>query len=323
MKRNPVIHLTVAAAAWLATAGALLLPLCAGAEESEAAREARIAAMSAEQKARLLQKKERFDALSDQEQQRLRALHAEISRQPNAAALEASLKGYSQWLQTLSAAQQAEVMGLPLDKRLDKIRAIRQEQIQDHFAELAWQLDKADLDTIHAWMVEFVSRHDDEILERMDPNWAVRAISTKNPKEREAILVGAVFGFPRNRGSRLPLPTADDFRALEPQLSESFRAELATHTNENRRDLVMACARYAHFSRFAPPPPTDDQLREFYSNLDAEKRERLDKLDRQQMKRELTREYLRQPFRRGSEAGPPPGRGGPAPRPGRPGPGPG
>lgn len=309
----------------------LVLTLCAmalasargaRAEEDLAARAARIEAMPADQKARLAQKQERYDALSDKERDRLRTLHNSIESQPNSKQLYESLKRYSEWLKTLSAAEQAAVMKLPIDKRLEQIKAIRQEQIQQHFAELAWQLEKEDLDTINGWMADFVARHESDILANMHSQWAERAISASDPKEREAILITAVFGFPRSRNSRLPLPTQADFAALELQLSQKLRAELAMHTDENRRDLVMACARFAHFSRFAPPPPSDDQLRRFYATLDASKRERLDKLDRQQMKRELTREYFRQPIRRG-QGGPRggPSEGGPLPPPGR-GPGP-
>src|SRR6478736_2283673 len=58
---------------------------------------------SPEEKAALLQKKERFDNLSPEEQDRLRALNTAITTSEQAPALLSTLDRYHEWLKSLTA----------------------------------------------------------------------------------------------------------------------------------------------------------------------------------------------------------------------------
>jgi hypothetical protein len=261
---------------------------------------ARLETMTPEEKAKLLQKRERFDALSAAERDRLRKLHSELTSQPDGNRLFGVLKRYNNWLKTLTSAQQAELMELPIDKRLAKIKELQQSQIESHFLDLSFQLEKEDIHTIYAWMEDFVTRRQDEILAKMDPRFSAMIVSTPNPFSRRYLLVRTVFGRRPQPDSLLPMPTEQDFSALATQLSPTLQYELVMQkTDENRRNLVMTCARYAVYARFAPPPPTDDELRRFYATnkLEPEDRERVEKLEPRQMRRELIKLYNRDRLR--------------------------
>ena len=74
------------------------------AEELEA-RRAKIAAMDPAQQQDLLRKLERFEALPEAEQQRLRELQAAIDADPNAERLLIVLERYHEWLKTITNSQ--------------------------------------------------------------------------------------------------------------------------------------------------------------------------------------------------------------------------
>lgn len=260
----------------------------------EAAR--RIENLKPEEKTRLIQKNERFTALSPQEQERLRRLHEQLEDAPRAGRLLTVLDRYSRWLKTLSAAQQSELMGLPIDERLARIREIQQQQIQSQFWDLAWQLEKDDLRTIDAWMEDFVARRQEEILTKIDPGAATWVLSEPDGRSRRGRLVWSVFA---PWGGQRPIEFSEsmyeDFRLLAERLSPTLQHQLTLQrTDEDRRKLILTCARFALYSRFAPPTPKDEELSRFYATkLPPEERERIEKLEPQQMKRELTKLYHR------------------------------
>jgi hypothetical protein len=272
-----------------------------------------------EEKAKLIQRNERFLALSPEEQDRLRKFHQKISSANESQRLLTALGRYSLWLKTLTPQQQAELVGLQIDKRLAKIKEIQQDQVQSHFWQLAGRLDKGDLDTIYSWMEGLVWRHQDAILSKVDPNWAIRVASTIDPRTRRGMLLGTVFGQRGMQASNLlTTASAEDFAQLANSLPTSFQVELsAQKSDEDRRDLIITCARYAWWFRHSPPPPSDEELRKFFATLDPAEVERVEKLDPQQMKRELIKLYqFRRPRdgrSRGSEGfggfGPPRGEG--------------
>src|SRR5437868_769898 len=57
---------------------------------------AKVAALAPEQKADLLRKKERFDALPEGERERLRELHTSLETTPNSLALSQTMDRYSE-----------------------------------------------------------------------------------------------------------------------------------------------------------------------------------------------------------------------------------
>jgi hypothetical protein len=192
-------------------------------------------------------------------------------------------------------------MSLPIDQRLAKIREIQQRQIQSQFWDLAWQLEKTDLATIYAWMEEFVARHHDEIVTGIDPDAAMRALSASDAKSRRGRLMWAAFA-PRGPQTNFTFPasTHADFETLAARLSPTIQYQLTLQkSDEDRRKLLLTCARFALYSRFAPPPPKDDELSKFYAELEPAERERVEKLEPQQMKRELMRLYHAKRFREG------------------------
>lgn len=280
------------------------------------ARGVEIATMRPEEKAKLNQRNERFLALSPAEQERLRKFHEKISSASQSQQLLTALGRYSQWLKTLTPQQQAELVGLSMDKRLAKIREIQRAQVQSHFRQLAGQLDKEDLDTIYSWMEDLVWQHQDAILSKVDPNWAVQIMSTIDPHARRGMLLGTVFGQRSSQASALLPASTEEFGELAARLPASLQDQLRTQaTDQDRRELILTCARVAWWTRHSPPPPSDEELRKFFATLDPADVEKVERLDPQQMKRELTRLYQAKRFREGRWR-PPGGRDGFGPPPG-------
>ncbi|HUE71607.1 MAG TPA: hypothetical protein VMP01_12045 [Pirellulaceae bacterium] len=278
-------------------------------------RAGQVAKLRPEEKAKLIQRNERFLALSPAEQDRLRKFHEKISSASESQQLVTALGRYSQWLKTLTPQQQAELVGLSIDERLAKIREIQQDQVKAHFWQLAWQLERDDLEMIYAWMEDLVWRHQLAILARLDSNSTARFYRTIDPGAQRGLLLLYVFGQRGTQASELlPAAAAEDFAQLAARLPASLQLQLsAQKTDEERRDLIITCARVAFWSRHAPPLPSDEELRRYFATLDAADVERLEKMDPQQMKRELTRMYqFRRPRGgrgRGSEGFGDPGRG--------------
>src|SRR3954451_1710091 len=71
---------------------------------------ARLEQMTPEQKDDLRRKKIRFDELSDDEKKRLRDLHEEIARDPNAKELQSTVTAYNRWLATLDSTERSQLL---------------------------------------------------------------------------------------------------------------------------------------------------------------------------------------------------------------------
>ncbi len=117
----------------------VLLPLGRGAgparadDETLAQRRERLEQMSDVEKTRLLQKKRRFDELSEQDQDRLRMLQQELSADPQCSHLRGVLERYSDWLKTLTPVEQAELAKLPPEQRLAHIKQLVSDQDAKRF----------------------------------------------------------------------------------------------------------------------------------------------------------------------------------------------
>ncbi len=92
------------------------------------ARRQRVARLDGDEQQELLRKFERFSTLPAEEQQRLRALEAAISREPRADELQHVLKRYHEWLKTLSSSQRAQLADLSAKDRVKMIERIKRDQ---------------------------------------------------------------------------------------------------------------------------------------------------------------------------------------------------
>jgi hypothetical protein len=153
---------------------------------------------------------------------------------------------------------------------------------------------------IYSWMEDLVWQHQDAILSKVDPNWALQIMSTIDPHARRGMLLWTVFGQRSTQASDLLPPSTEEFAALAARLPASLQDQLRTQaTDQDRRELILTCARVAWWTRHSPPPPSDEELRKFFATLDPADVEKVERLDPQQMKRELTRLYQAKRFREG------------------------
>ena len=288
--------------AWLSLT-LLAVPLHAWADETPEERAARLARMPAEEKQELLRKKERFDKLLADEQRRLRELHHSISSAENAPQLQGTLSRYSQWLRSLSSAERAELLVLPCDERIAKIKEIVRRQEAQRFRQFAGSdLPDQDKDIIYEWLKEFVAKHEDEIVSALSPDFR-RRLSPDPERRRKSLIFW--FGF-RRPGGEAPYTTRDDFALLLPKLSEATRRELEKIPPEEKENAASELVRATVYSKMMPQVKEED-LKEFFSKLTPTERARLDSQNPDQMKRELTRMYHSSQFR--NRDGRPPGDG--------------
>ena len=299
----------------------LIVPLVANgrllAADSYAQQRARLEAMSAEEKEQLQRKKERFDALSEAEQNRLRELHNAIATAPQSEELIAVMTRYNEWLKTLSSAMRAELLSLPPDERIKRIKEIKQEQERQRFREFANNLPEQDMNVVYSWMEEFVGEHEAEFLKRMPPDFRRRMEQMEAAERRKALISGMLW---RRGDEDSPQPGEAELQKLLPRLSEETRKELDRATSqEEQLSAVRTLVRAAVVSKVFPPI-TDEQRQQVFARLNSLERERLEQMAPDMMRRELTRLYHAQQFRerdgwRGG--GGRPGPGGPRFGPGR------
>jgi hypothetical protein len=272
--------------------------------ETPAARRERIETMTAEEKAELRRKQESFVNLTEAEQVRMRELHNNLEAREDGERLHQVLERYHAWLATLSSAERTEVLSLPPDKRVEKIRTILQKQEDERFRkEVSDKLTREDREAIMKWLTAFVEAHQDEIREATPPEQR----SPDRDRQPPPMFV-LLRGWGENN-QKMPRPSADDVQALLKDLSPGAQATLqSVNDPEKRMEVAQRWIKAAIWSRsrWAPPPVDKEELRKFYAEtLTVSERERLEALTPQEMQKALQRMYYEHRFRRGGGGGGP------------------
>ncbi|MCH5374855.1 MAG: hypothetical protein JJ992_12845, partial [Planctomycetes bacterium] len=268
---------------------AILAPLLAGhgawaADEADVAEASRqLAEMSAAEKQELEDKRERFYALPEEEQQRLRQVHRDLCLAPDGEKLKHVMERYSKWLRSLPSGQRAELLSLPPESRLEQIKLLLQQQEQWRMRNYVMrELSADDLAVIVKWVEEVVTEHQDEILKRL-PHMQERWESIDPSRRAQALAFAALMG-----AKDLLRPSDEDLQRLKGKLSESSKQELAKAEREGRLgDLAERWMRAAMFSRRSGPQVPREELQRFYEELDARQREYLENLPAERMEQEL------------------------------------
>jgi hypothetical protein len=309
MRRSTVIcEVRVSAAALLL--GAVLLAEGVHAESGKAAgaARARVDKMSAEQKRALWQKRERFNRLSPQEQNRLRRLHHDISTHPEARRLQQVVTEYTAWLKTLSSGQRAELLGMAPSQRIAEIKRLLQEQEANQMRGfVAHELADEDLTAIIHWMDDLLERRQDELLRRAPVGMRQKLANIEEPQRRRMLIYWVL-----RRGPVRDMlhPKTEDVDRLKSRLSTRARKQLEEARQAGHLDgLMQRWMRAAVSSKKAAPTVEREQLREFYhKTIDAREREYLESLPPERMRFELIRMYRSHQFRELMESGLPPNR---------------
>lgn len=279
------------------------LPLPARSEESQQERIARIAALSADEKAELAQKQKRFDDLDAQEQQRIRNLKAQIDERPDREQLVSVMKNYHDWLKTLSTNQRTMLRSKPEQERVSYIREIVADQQRAAWRKLAEQASPEDLEIVYDWLATFVRRHRDQLA----PGELGKRLEKLDDERETLILIHLMFS---NRFPGALRPGKSDAENLLEDLSKEAKKFYAETSDGPRRfQLIGIWSRAAWWSK-AFPNVTSEQLATFYEKLPAEERDRLDLMPVADRDGELRNLYARANFFRRGELGPWGGRGG-------------
>ncbi|WP_425613839.1 hypothetical protein NA78x_003683 [Anatilimnocola sp. NA78] len=288
--------------------GCLLVASCATLGSNPAQAEPRtrddLLNLSPEEKNSLLQKKERFEAMSAEEQERLRKLNAEIVTANNSQQLLTTLDRYHEWLKTLTTKQRADLLELSGDEQIERIKELKRQQEHSRLRDLGGrQLPEGDIDAIFTWLEEFMKQHEDQYLEKLPKEFADRLRSQDEAARRRSLMRGIIMRGPR---SDFPMPIREDLERLLPALSKVTRDSFESFkTPEEKQQLARQWIFNAMASKVLPQV-SDDDLRKIFKELPPDQQERLERKTPEEMKRELTWRFHWQqwPGREGWRGGP-------------------
>ena len=201
---------------------ALAMLICVGichgvalADETLVERRQAVEKMSPEEKARLARKQEQFAHLDPAEQQRLRTFHEELQNDPRREQLSIVIKRYHDWVKTLDPADRAELLRLPPEERLERVKQLRKQQERRKIHQLGPQ----DLATMGAWMERLV------VAQAPPPARAEMEALPADERRTRALqeFGGQLLG---GRGRALLFAAMGDLASLRESLSPEARAWL-------------------------------------------------------------------------------------------------
>ncbi len=253
----------------------------------------RLEKMTDAEKTEFLQKKRRFDELTPQEKQRLRELYARLQKDPDRERLMKILRRYSEWLKTLPPGERAQLLSLPAEQRIEKIKEIQRTRETQRFNMMVdGRLKRNDRRAILKWVDQYVREHYTELLAKLPKSFRARAKGWQqmNEQRRQHML-----GFVMLRYSSSISLTPEDEKQLRAVISREAQEFLdKLKSDEERRRVLWTWIRAALFSRVRPPVGAEELRKFFLERLDPAKREYLESLPRDQMLRELQNLYWRE-----------------------------
>jgi hypothetical protein len=285
-------------------------------------RQRRIKELTPQEKQELQRREERFRALSPGEQERLRELHRSIEQADDGEALEAVLVRYHAWLNRLRPRQRADLLDLPPEQRIKRIRDLLETQAAERFQEFAAaQLEFEDRRAINEWLWSLLEKHEEDLLQRFSPDH--RQMVERFPRSSREFRGSLYFGLRAIQPQEWDFLSPESIDVLREKLSAKARDALDREQDPRKRaHLVGEWARAAIFSRRGwQPPVSEDELMKFFNeHIAADERARLESLPSEQLRAELERRYhffhgVRQ---RGGQRGEDPGGRGRIGRPGAP-----
>jgi hypothetical protein len=284
-----------------AVVGAMALCVSVAWADTYAERAAKVQGLSEADKTALLAKKQRFDELKDSEKQRLRQLHEQLSAAPDAAQLQKVMGRYCDWLKSLEPTERATLLSMEPDKRIERIKEIVSRQEHRRFSDyVTFYLPENDRQAIYKWLDDYVGSHEPEILEDLDRDDRRRVREMDDEKAKRRMLIFRLAF--RRPGSKLPFPSSHEIETMLAGLTEATQKRLPEAGAEDRKARANELVVAAIWS-IAAPPPSEEELRKFYTGLKVEDRARLDAMDREAMQKELRKMHWYARMRGGSGGG--------------------
>jgi hypothetical protein len=240
-----------------------------------------IESLPAAEKDELRRKQERFEKLSPEEQEKLRAMEQALVQDAEGQRLREVMLRYHEWLRALPPSQRTEIMIAPAEERIEKIKKRLDEQETQRQEFLRMQsIRPQDVEIIRNWMKSIFSRAEPELLKHVSPQqredfkklsdsrrfgFVVAAVVRKQRMENNPMQLDAIMGL-----------TEEDRKGLVRQLSSGAQSAYDSAAAEaDRRQLVLSWMRAAvmreimwvspqEVKRFAdrPNPKLPDHLRD-------------------------------------------------------------
>lgn len=287
----------------MAMVSTLLTGHVALAEETLAERKARLQQLSPDELWQLGIKQERFQQLPTTRQAELRKLHDDLQLDPQSDKLLDILGRYHEWLQTLPAAQRAELLSLSAEERVARIRKIqidRQKEAERRGGSGRF-LDQATQKIVLDWLDLLAQRHESEFLENQNPRFKELLDQITDPRRKRLMIIGAALR-PRGETGKPWSPSEEEIKELVAQLPAELKNDVESRkSREERIERIQELIRSAYFSLWQP---SQEDLQRFYSeDLAVADRDWLDAMPRERFQRELRKLYAEQMGRRGGFGG--------------------
>jgi hypothetical protein len=268
-------------------------------QETPQQRRERLKNMTPQQKGVIFQKSERFAAIPREQQEHLRKLAAEIAASPQGDRLLHVMINYHEWLKSLGAKDQANVLSASPEDRLDIIKEVQNRQATQRLKAVALDLSSQDIKAISDWLEIYVASHKREFTERLPPQFKA-AMESLPEKELVTRHVRGIL-WRLGRKELLPSPTEQELDTLTAVLSPKAQLMLAeAQTHEQKWHYAQEFILQVQVSK-RYPRLSDEELRKFAATLKPEQREALENKTADEMKNALRDLYYRQ------KAGPPGG----------------
>jgi hypothetical protein len=243
--------------------------------------------MSAVERDQLLRKQAAFEKLTDAEQERLRQLDETLTGDPEGQRLREIMLRYHTWLAALPSSQRTEIVSLPPEQRVAKIKERVSEQIERRRQELAQDsINGPDVAKIRSWLMEIYTRVEPKLLEQLDSEQREDVLRLSSPQMRFPWVMNMITrgkGMESNPQRHLVALeiTSEDHQRLVESLSESAQQYYARmDTDDERRALVQNWTWVAIWRGIARESSrlSGDQLRRFLEGADPKLRDQLDYL---------------------------------------------
>jgi hypothetical protein len=294
-----------------AAAALCAFSLCAAAARADdsaedlAERRGEIERMTPVERQHLRHSELRFAKFSLDEQRRMLKLEDELERDPRGEELRRVMVRYHEWLDTLSLSVRADLLELGVDERIAKIKQLKQQQAAARDIELQQAPTEQDLKSILGWIEGFAWQQRESLLKTLSPARQQYLSGLDEAKLRRAMLWLLVHHWHWGQG-QMPNVGAGEIAELTGKLSPAAQHRLAAaHTPQEKFKLIGDWTQVGVRHRVDTggirkllPPIDGQELQRFLrEELNAEQREWLLPLSRDQRHRLLLRMYFQTPQR--------------------------
>lgn len=284
-------------------------------------RRAYLEKLTEQDKEDLRTKFEKFEALSPEQQERLRKFDKQLNLDPQEERLRRIMLRFHEWLKTISSPpERAELLAMNSADRIPQIRSLRHEQ-EARLAAMTGgprftRFTGQDVSILQAWMRDFAKTHEAELLKDPPPRLqkelkALGDTSADAVKRQRLLTLIAWSHWKSGDIGKTVSISPDEWEQLKSKLSKGAQDALppdASKRPEALRGWVEAVARSreAGFRRQRGgfgQNVSQDELKQFLATLPSAERNELLKKAPEDMDRELRNMYRT----RGGGRGPGPG----------------